>query len=436
MRPWFIHQSSDDWEFPDKDPEELDITIPLLPVAQVVRSEVWVPYQGKTELFDLSIVPACKRQCIAPSTETVHPEPSVHRRVMKIPDSLMQSDVFMECETSLHAVKNFQRVVDGQIPFGLPIVLPSFQPPPKLCNRIPRNLAVVYLMYTLFSGQVCDTSQGKVITFPFTVYLDREAMSKGIGGYPVIAVHRTQVTNVVSMMFSAAKKIVDVDTLNNCLGFAQCMFNGDEASVIHDCAGTRVFTTRTRQKQTKRGYALFPAVWLETVRQHFFGTDGKLRSITEILAEWFPSWAHRFTEEFECVFLGCRRDIRTTSFVKSTKNMIKHPPTSSSGAGFTFGISCWRELLPIFTSAHTFFTGVTHDRPSHILGLFSKSVPNAAVYTQDEAFARGLCIVQESRQTGGEVRRRTHTLKRMYGTDFVCSFFGETKLCYKRKEDS
>jgi hypothetical protein len=362
------------------------------------------------------------------------PLPPVHRRVLKIPDSLMRLDDFIECPLSPLAGQKSELVKNGHMPFGVSIVLPSFRPPPPVfCDKVPRNLACVYLLYTLFSRQMCDTAQGKVITFPFTVYTNTETMSKRVGGYPVIAVHRTQVTNAVAMMFSAAKKIVDVDTLNKSLGYAQCLYSTEDAAIIHNCAGTRVFTTKARQK-TRLAYALFPATWLDSVRGPFFTPDGNLRPITSILAEWFPVWKHRFVEEFECVFLGHQREIRTSTFVRSPKNMIK-TPLNCQGANFTFGISCWRELLPAFMSAHRFFTGVEHVQTVHICGLFESKISPARVCSQDDAFARGLCIDDQSySKSGEEIRRKTHLVKRKHGTDFVCKFFGETKVCYHRKD--
>ena len=434
MQTCFDELWPDDWEFLKPSDFAFDPTSPVFdpaipPLPSCSPCQPWIPYQGKQELFTLARARMEKRSLA--SRETSLPPP-VHRRVLKIPSSLMRSDEFVRCPQSQEILRKCGLVKDGVIPFGVSIVVPSFKPPPALDNKVPRNLACVYLLYTLFSGQMCDTARGKVVTFPFTVYVNAESGARRVNGYPVVAVHRSQITNAVAMMFSAAKKIVDVDTLNDSLGFAQCYYDAKDAAVIHDAAGTRVFTTKARQR-SRRAYALFPASWLDSIRRPFFSPDGTMRPITRVLVDWFPEWEHRFVEEFECVFLGHRREIVTSTFVKSAKNMIK-PPINCKGAKFAFGISCWLELLPAFASAHQFFTGVEHPRAAHIFGLFNPHRSVAPVYSQNDSFVRGLCADVSNKKAADEVRRKTHLLKKTHGNDFVRSFFGETKVCYRRKE--
>ncbi len=364
------------------------------------------------------------------------------------------------------AEQKCQMVKRGELAFGIPVVVPSFQEPKSISYVLDATLPNLFLMNVLCSDNVCETRFGKVSVFPFTVYTSPEAKEDGVGGYPVLAVHVGHIKTLIWRIFSACR---NADIKNPTLmkhAHYQAPYDFDQDVEFTKFTGFETYSSI--ESKAQGSYMLIPAPWFDVMKHYFITQHGNKRDIGEIFRRVYgtiPGLEGKFDDKFRAIWLGDERTANVIAMirhegkdhtfgmcrVRSLNNIVhvgksgrlwildngnapKHPTVTYNENSFAYGVQCWKEQIGWLNSAYTYFTGHILREPSHLLGLLTLDDTKLPVMSKAACVANGIHNDTELPKISQAVRRSRHNLESIYGTDLVQNFFGKDNTrVYLRK---
>jgi hypothetical protein len=366
-------------------------------------------------------------------------------------------------EQTIHAAefKLFQ-VKNGDMKFGTPVVVPSFQAayPDYTMAATISNL---FFMNVLFSANVMETRDGKVSVFPVTVFTTEEAKKSGKGGFPCMVVHAAHFKTLIWRVYSATRKLVGNSVLTTQLAPYLCKYDSFLDEVFVTLSGFDVYNHNHQKPES--GFMLLPAHWLD-VMKHFFVEDGStLRDIGVIFRQVYANIAlleGKFDDTFRCIWLGEERSANVMSMIKlpsldhtfgmarlravdgkvriGRNGMLwnldkagkKNELSQYNNESFAYGVQCWNTQLASLNTAYTFFTDQMVYEVSHQSGLLVLDT-ETPVLLREACLRRGICNDAEKGIINNHIRSDRHRITMKYGKTFIINYFGDQVQVFKKK---
>lgn len=359
-----------------------------------------------------------------------------------------------------------RQVAEGTLPFGIPMVLPSFKARDP-SYQMYLTIQTIFFLSTLFRGDSLFTFYGMVSVFPMTIYTSDEDKARRRGGMPVLVMHRANFRILTFKTFSTSYDVFHLNVYDTHLANIKCEYSAEDDIQLFQVTGFDRYTS----EETNRNPAFFiiSAEWVDVMRHYFchwfkepqkgrhmygardiygifqqafdkvpFGS-GTLQSMGRLKDEYRIKWVGDERTPYLFDVMTCPDEPRSHSMTRSRpsdgKTHLNDEPfvitvkcaktVQYDEHCFSYGISCWKEQLEILNTAFTYFTRRQVDKPYHMYGLFEiqsdQDYRDRAVLTKAQSLKRGFVFRSHIRK----VSRATRNFRYEFNTKVVDDLFPE-----------
>lgn len=375
------------------------------------------------------------------------------------------------------AEEKLTQVMEGRLPFGRNVVIGSFQARDQVEYSVCATMNSLFIMHTLFCQDVMFTRHGKVSVFPVTVYTSLNQLENRENGFPCIAIHREHFKTLVWRRFSASRfadvcspKFLDI------FQHVVCLFDPNEDSALVTVSGFESYNSAKQKKE--KGFILIPAHWIDVMKHFFIDQDTHASlDISFLFREIYsdiPSLCREsqsiFQDQYRAAFLGEERsanimDMIKTSHLAHTNGMARCRAMVSEGLNIgkngcrwnlpeskknelavydtlsaVYGVECWDNLLLVYNTAYTFFTGNPVLYPHHMFGLLHL---DDETKVKNRSICRKLGILNDNegihKRVSKLTRQARYKIKKEFAKTGRLSFYGdvgEVVVTYCRQQDN